>query len=47
MTNSVAIGLLAVILGLSGLDYLLTGGVNLLFLAKKGFELIEVLAFWR
>ncbi|WP_203564892.1 hypothetical protein [Aliiroseovarius sp. PrR006] len=47
MTNQLAIILGAVILLLVGLDIVVWGGENLLFLAKKFLELTEWVAFWR
>ncbi|WP_425102013.1 hypothetical protein [Tropicibacter sp. S64] len=47
MTNTLAIVLGALILGGLGVDYLMYGSEHLLFLAKKMFDLIEWLAFWR
>lgn len=47
MTNSIAIGLAVVILGLLALDWQLADLSNSLFLARKCFELLEWLAFWR
>ena len=47
MTNSIAMGLAVLVLGGIALDLVLNGGDTLVFLAKKLFELIEYLAFWR
>jgi len=47
MTNSIAIGLGLLILGGIGVDAFLTGGEGLLFLARRGLDLIEWIAFWR
>ncbi|KPP84497.1 MAG: hypothetical protein HLUCCO07_05210 [Rhodobacteraceae bacterium HLUCCO07] len=47
MTNQIAIGLGLVILGLLGLDWYLADGGGLLFLIRKGAEMIEWMAFWR
>ncbi|MGJ8605857.1 MAG: glyceraldehyde-3-phosphate dehydrogenase [Marivita sp.] len=47
MTNSIAIGLGLLILGGIGIDAFLTGGDGLLFLAAKGIDLVEWIAFWR
>ena len=47
MTNSIAIGLGVMILSALALDFYLYGWDHLIFLAKKGLELIEWLAFWR
>ncbi|SDN87992.1 hypothetical protein SAMN05216196_102420 [Lutimaribacter pacificus] len=47
MTNQIAIGLGLSILAAIGIDAFACDGANLLFLAKKGLELIEWLAFWR
>lgn len=47
MTNQLAIILGAAILLLVGLDIVLWGAENLLFLAKKFLDLTEWAAFWR
>ena len=47
MTNSIALGLGLIILGVLALDLMLFGTEHLLFLAKKLAEFIEWLAFWR
>ncbi len=47
MTNSIAIGLGLVILSAVAVDAVLYGWDHLIFLAKKGVELIEWMAFWR
>lgn len=47
MTNTIAVTLGALIFGGILLDLLLSGGDTLLFLGKKGAELIEWMAFWR
>lgn len=47
MTNTIALGLGALILGGIAVDAFLTGGDGLFFVARKGLELIENLAFWR
>ncbi|MFP7570463.1 hypothetical protein [Marivita sp. S2033] len=47
MTNSIAIGLGILILAGIGADLVLTGGEGLLFLARKGLDLLEWIAFWR
>ena len=47
MTNQLAIILGAVILLLVGLDVVVWGTENLLFLSKKFLELTEWVAFWR
>ncbi|MFD1511429.1 hypothetical protein [Lacimonas salitolerans] len=47
MTNQIAIGLGLVILAAIGWDQYAHDGAYLLFLAKKGFDLIEWMAFWR
>jgi len=47
MTNSVALGLGAFILGAMVIDVAFFGAENLIFLGKKFLELIEWLAFWR
>jgi hypothetical protein len=47
MTNSIAIGLGILILGGIGIDAFLTGGEGFFFVARKGIDLIEWMAFWR
>lgn len=47
MTNSVAIALGALILGMLAIDGLVYGSEHLIFLARKLLELIEWIAFWR
>lgn len=47
MTNSIAIGLGALIIGALAIDTWLYGAEHLIFLAKKLLEFIEWLAFWR
>ncbi len=47
MTNRIAIALGILIFVALLLDAILTGGANLLFLAKKMAELLEWIAFWR
>ncbi|MDU8912688.1 hypothetical protein [Aestuariicoccus sp. MJ-SS9] len=47
MTNSIAIALGLLIVGLLGLDYLVFGSDHLIFLGKKFFELLDWVAFWR
>lgn len=47
MTNSIAIGLGLLILGGIGVDTFLTGGEGSLFLARKGLDLLDWMAFWR
>ena len=47
MTNSLAISLGLLILCGITLDAFLNGGDGLVFLAIKGIDLIEWLAFWR
>jgi len=47
MTNTLAIWLTALVLGLLALDYALADFGASLFLARKGLELLEWLAFWR
>lgn len=47
MTNSIAIGLGILVLGGLGIDAFLTGGEGLMFLARKGLDLLEWIAFWR
>ena len=47
MTNSIAIGLGILVLGGVAFDAFLTGGKGFLFLAGKGLDLLEWIAFWR
>ncbi|MGH1578786.1 hypothetical protein [Planktotalea sp.] len=47
MTNPIAIFLGALIVVALLSDMVLTGGSNLLFLAKKFTEMTEWMAFWR
>jgi hypothetical protein len=47
MTNKIALGLGLFLLVALGVDVLLYGAEDLIFLSKKLFELIEWLAFWR
>ncbi len=47
MTNTIAITLGVLILGLIATDVLLFDADNMLFLGKKMVDLIEWMAFWR
>ena len=47
MSNTPALIIGAFILVSVGLDFVLTGGTNVLFLGRKLFVLIDWLAFWR
>lgn len=47
MTNTLAIGLGAIILGLLALDYALYDWTYVTFLGRKLIDLIEWMAFWR
>lgn len=47
MTNSLALSLGLAIIALVGLDLVLFGGDNLLFLARKFWALLHWVAFWR
>ena len=47
MTNSLAIYLGLIVLAGLFADLFLTGGSNLLFLAKKFTDMTEWMAFWR
>lgn len=47
MTNAFAIRFGGFVLAVLVLDWLLFDFANLLFLSKKGLDLIEWLAFWR
>ena len=47
MTNSIALGLGVVLIGLIAIDLMLFGTEHMVFLGKKLFDLIEWMAFWR
>lgn len=47
MTNSLALWLALFVLAAIAVDVVLFDKTNLLFLAKRGFELIDWMAFWR
>ncbi|WP_417247799.1 hypothetical protein [Celeribacter sp.] len=47
MTNQIALGLGLVIFAALGFDVTMNDGAGTLFLARKGLELIEWIAFWR
>lgn len=47
MTNTLALGLGALILGLLALDYALHDWTYVLFLGSRFIDLIDWLAFWR
>lgn len=47
MTNSIALTLGLLIVGIVTLDVLMFGTEHLIFLGKKLADLIEWLAFWR
>jgi len=47
MTNTLAIGLGALILGFLAIDFAVFEMANSLFLGRKFVDLIEWLAFWR
>lgn len=47
MTNRLAIILGVLIVSTLAVDYAIYGSEHLLFLAKKMFELMDWLAFWR
>lgn len=47
MTNTIAIILGLIIVGSLTADYIMYGSEHLLFLAKKMFDLLEWMAFWR
>ncbi|MGX9354401.1 hypothetical protein ACS3SW_04335 [Roseobacteraceae bacterium S113] len=47
MTNQLAIWLGVCVVGALVLDLVFFGTDHILFLAKKGMELIEWMAFWR
>ncbi|MCL3882855.1 hypothetical protein [Marivita sp. GX14005] len=47
MTNSIAIGLGTLILAGIAVDLAVSGGDGALFLAAKGLDLLDWVAFWR
>ncbi|NGM47254.1 glyceraldehyde-3-phosphate dehydrogenase [Rhodobacter sp. SGA-6-6] len=47
MTDRIAFWLAAVLAVLIGADFALTGGETLVFLARKFFDLMDWVAFWR
>ncbi len=47
MTNTIALGLAALVLGALAIDVLIYGSDHLIFLSKKLLDLIDWLAFWR
>jgi hypothetical protein len=47
VTDRVALYLALFILALVGLDFLVTGGDTLVFLAKKFFDMLTWFEFWR
>lgn len=47
MTNSLSVFLAVVILALIGADTIWNDAAASLFLARRGLNLIEMLAFWR
>ena len=47
MTNPVALGLAALIVAALVADYLLFDQAALIFVARKGIELIQYIAIWR
>ncbi|MGB3146602.1 MAG: hypothetical protein WBA91_02455 [Paracoccaceae bacterium] len=47
MTNRIALVLAALVVAAGLLDAVATGGVNILFLARKIADLADWLAFWR
>ncbi|WP_166433997.1 hypothetical protein [Roseovarius spongiae] len=47
MTNRIAIGIGLIVAGALLVDYIRQDSEGLIFLARKGAELIEWMAFWR
>ncbi|HKK98430.1 MAG TPA: hypothetical protein VJ928_09620 [Marivita sp.] len=47
MTNTIAIGLGALVIGGLAIDAVLTGGDGFTFVAVKFLDLLEWMAFWR
>ena len=47
MTNPIALGIFFSVVLAIGIDWMVFGTEHFLFLAKKGLELLEWLAFWR
>ena len=47
MTNTIAIGIGVLLLAALGIDLLVSGGDGLMFLARKGLDFLEWIAFWR
>lgn len=47
MTNSIALVLGTLMVGLIALDWAVFGTEHMLFLGKKMFDLIDWMAFWR
>lgn len=47
MTDRIALIIVICVVLLIGLDVIAFDSANLVFLGKKGLELIEYLAFWR
>lgn len=47
MTDKIALYVGLLIAALIGIDLIFMGGANLYFLARKGMEFIEWIAFWR
>lgn len=47
MTDRIALGLGIVIIAAIAADLFANGGEVLLFLARKGFDFVEYLSFWR
>lgn len=47
MTNSIALVLGGLVVGLIAIDLVLFGTEHMVYLGKKMFDLIEWLAFWR
>lgn len=47
MTDRIALGLGIVICAAVAADLFANGGGVLLFLARKGFDFVEYLSFWR
>ena len=47
MSNTLAVWLIGLILAAFGLDYLLNDSAATVFLARKGLDLLQWIAFWR
>lgn len=47
MTNRIFLGLLVLVVLALILDFAVTGGASLLFLARRFVDLVDWIAFWR